>query len=46
MKKTLLSILVLVGLVASLSAAQKTGCVLAQQGKVKAAWMAYKTASK
>ncbi len=46
MKKIVLSILMLVGLSSVLSAVQKTGCVLAQQGKVTAAWMAYKTASK
>ena len=46
MKKIILAIVIALGLTSSVSAAQKSGCVLAQKGEVTAAWMAYKTASK
>lgn len=46
MKKIALVFLITLGLVTSLVASQKSGCVLAQKGEVTAAWMAYKTPAK
>ena len=46
MKKVILVIVMVLGLTSSVSASSKSGCVLAQKGKVTVAWTAYKTASK
>jgi len=46
MKKIVLAMLVMLGLSSTVFGAQKSGCVLAQKGKVTVAWKAYKTASK
>ena len=43
MKKVIVSVLMAVALVSTLSAAQKSGCVLAQKGEVVVTWKAYKT---
>ena len=43
MKKIITSVLMVVALVSTLSAAQKSGCVLAQKGEVIVTWKAYKT---
>ena len=43
LQKIILAFLVMFGLVTNSMAAQKSGCILAQKGKVTAAWMAYKT---
>ena len=46
MKKVILVIVMVLGFTSSVSASTKSGCVLAQKGKVTVAWTAYKTASK
>jgi polyisoprenoid-binding protein YceI len=46
MKKVILVIVMVLGLTSSVSASSKSGCVLAQKGKVTVDWTAYKTASK
>jgi len=46
MKKIVLVFLIMFGLVTNSMAAQKSGCILAQKGKVTVAWMAYKTPAK
>lgn len=46
MKKIILSVLLVLSVAASANASQKTGCVLAQKGKVSVNWEAYKTESK
>jgi polyisoprenoid-binding protein YceI len=46
MKKVILVIVMVLGLTSSVSASSKSGCVLAQKGKITVAWTAYKTASK
>jgi polyisoprenoid-binding protein YceI len=46
MKKIILSMMIMFGLTTSVAAAQKSGCILAQKGKVTVAWMAYKTPAK
>jgi len=46
MKKIVLSMIMAIAVASTLVAAQKTGCVLAQKGKVSVDWKAYKTASK
>jgi len=43
MKKLISAALVSVALVSSLVASQKSGCILAQKGKVEVTWKAYKT---
>jgi len=46
MKKITLAFLIMFGLVTSAVASQKSGCILAQKGKIVVAWMAYKTPAK
>lgn len=46
MKKIILSLLFITSVVLSANASEKTGCVLAQKGKVNVNWEAYKTESK
>jgi hypothetical protein len=46
MKKIILAIVMVLGFISSVSASSKSGCVLAQKGKITVAWTAYKTASK
>lgn len=46
MKKIVLSLIMTLAITSGLIASQKTGCILAQKGKVNVDWMAYKTASK
>ena len=43
MKKIIATAVLALGLVSSVNAAQKSGCVLAQKGKVTVEWKAYKT---
>ena len=43
MKKIVLGMFIIIALVSSSVASQKSGCVLAQKGKVTVAWKAYKT---
>ena len=46
MKRIILTLLIMLGFSSSAMATQKSGCVLAQKGKVTVAWMAYKTPAK
>jgi polyisoprenoid-binding protein YceI len=46
MKKVILVLVMVLGFTSSVSASTKSGCVLAQKGKVTVDWTAYKTASK
>jgi len=46
MKKIILTFIIMLGLSTSAMATQKSGCILAQKGKVTVAWMAFKTPAK
>ena len=46
MKRIILVIFIMFGLFTNSMASQKSGCILAQKGKVTVAWMAYKTPAK